>query len=167
MKVAYLSLGSNMGDRLGYLTQATQSLDEHSNITVVKISSVYETAAWGLEEQADFYNIVLEIETSLLPKDLLEVCQKIESELERTHEIHWGPRTLDIDILLYDDVEIREENLTIPHKYILDRPFVTIPLTEIAPVKRVNGMEVFTVAKDHFMLEDKCLKTEYKIVIYD
>lgn len=164
-RIAYLSLGSNIGDRLDYLTQATKLLNEHPDITVVKISSVYETAAWGLEDQADFYNIVLEIETSLSPKALLGASQGIESALDRTRVIHWGPRTIDIDILLYEDVEIREESLTIPHKYLFERPFVTIPLAEIAPDKQVNDVKISTVAKDHFKLGDKCLQVVCKVEI--
>ena len=164
-KVAYLSLGSNIGDRLGYLTQATKRLNEHARITVVKISSVYETAAWGLVDQADFYNIALKIATSLMPMDLLVVCQGIEAELERTRTIHWGPRTIDIDILLYEGVELGEECLTIPHKYLLERPFVTIPLAEIVPDERVKGVEISTVATNHVKLKDKCLRTEHQIKI--
>lgn len=162
-KWAYLSLGSNLGDRLGYLTHATKLLNEHVDVCVTNISSVYETAAWGLENQGDFYNIVLEIKTSLSPASLLKACQKIESELKRTREVHWGPRTIDIDILLYEDVELGEASLTIPHKYLLDRPFVTIPLAEVAPDKRVKGVMIATVAAHHIKLEDKCLKTAYKI----
>ena len=165
IKIAHLSLGSNIGNRLGYLTQATKLLNVYTNINVTKISSVYETAAWGLENQDDFYNIVLEIKTSLPPKDLLIACQKIESELERTRVIHWGPRTIDIDILLYENMELRQESLTIPHKYILDRPFVTIPLTEIAADAQVNDIKISTVAKKHSKLADKCLKTQHKIEI--
>jgi len=163
--MAYLSLGSNIGDRLDYLTQATKLLDEHPDIAVVKISSVYETAAWGLEDQADFYNIALEIETALSPIDLLEVCQKIELELERTRIRHWGPRTIDIDILLYNDVEIREEFLTIPHPYMLERAFVTIPLHEIAPKMMIVGIKLSDIVKEYTELEDKCLETEYKIEV--
>jgi len=166
-RTAYLSLGSNIGDRLGYLTQATKLLNEHLDITVVKISSVYETAAWGLEKQADFYNIVLEIETNLLPQGLLEACQKIENTLERTRTIHWGPRTIDIDILLYEDIEIEENYLTIPHKYLLERPFTTIPLAEIAPDAQVKDIKISTIAAHHSKLGDKCLKTTCKVDIYE
>jgi len=165
MATSYLSLGSNIGDRLDYLTKATKLLNAHKNIIVVKISSVYETAAWGLENQAAFYNIVLEIETNLPPKELLEACQKIEIELKRTREIHWGPRTIDIDILLYGNIELNEKSLTIPHKYLLERPFATIPLTEIAPDKQVKDIKVSTVAKQHSKLEENCLKKAYKIEV--
>ena len=163
--MAYLSLGSNVGDRLAYLTQATKLLDEHSDITVVKISSVYETAAWGFEDQDDFYNIALEIETNLSPKCLLEVCQAIEDKLERTREIHWGPRTLDIDILLYEGIELEDERLTIPHKYLLERPFITIPLAEIAPDISIKDTDILEVAVEHRKLEKKLLRMEFAVLM--
>ena len=159
-KKAHLSLGSNIGDRLDYLTKATQRLNEHPDINVEKISSVYETAAWGLENQDDFYNIVLVIKTDLAPFDLLSTCQKIEIDLERTREIHWGPRTIDIDILLYENVEMNTEALTIPHKYLLERAFVTIPLAEIEPGIKVNGIEVSKLNLTH-----QCRKTDKMVDI--
>jgi len=161
MKTAYLSLGSNVGDRLFYLKQAIENLNRNPAVQVEKISSIYETAAWGLESQNDFYNLVLEISTSLLPEGLLQACQKIELELERTREIHWGPRTIDIDILLYESIEMDEAHLTIPHQYLLERPFVTIPLAEIAPDIRVKNVNISLVAKEHRKLEEKCLQLEY------
>ena len=163
MLSAYLSLGSNIGDRLVYLRKATRRLNEHLEINVAKISSIYETAAWGLEDQADFYNLVLEVKTNLTPVALLKVCQKIEHELERNRGIRWGSRTIDIDILLYEGVEISEECLTIPHPYLLERAFVTIPLAEIAPNEQVLGKKISTVAMAHAKLETKCLMTAYKI----
>lgn len=154
-QTAYLSLGSNIGDRLAYLTQATKRLNQHSAITVKKISSIYETAAWGLENQADFYNAVVEITTTLSPHDLLVACQKIELELDRTREIHWGPRTIDIDILLYQNIKITSDVLTIPHQYLLERSFVTTPLLEIAPDIVINNVKVATVAN-----ADSCVKLD-------
>jgi len=131
----------------------------------MKISSVYETTAWGLENQADFYNLALEIKTSLPPDELLSTCQDIEIKLARTREILWGPRTIDIDILLYENVKLSGQSLTIPHKYLLERSFVTIPLAEIAPDEQVKGVKISTVAKRHSKLESKCLKTAYKVEI--
>ena len=165
MAISYLSLGSNIDCRLGYLTKACKLLNEHKDIAILKISSVYETAAWGLENQADFYNIALEIQTSLPPKALLTACQEIETQLERKRVIHWGPRTIDIDILLYENVELNEESLTIPHKYLLDRPHATIPLAEIAPDKQVKNIKISTVATHHTKLKDKCAKATVKVEI--
>jgi len=163
MKTAHLSLGSNLGNRLGYLQKAVDLLDKHPDIKICKISSIYETVAWGLKEQDDFYNLVLEIKTTLPPKDLLQICQKIESELERTRDIHWGPRTIDIDILLYEKIEMEEECLTIPHKYLLERPFVTIPLAEITADLIVKGCNISLIAKTHKKMNEKCLKLPYEI----
>ena len=157
-KTVYLSLGSNIGDRLEYLKQATKRLAEHDAIDVINCSSIYETTAWGVEDQADFYNSALTIKTNLKPKELLSVCQKIEFALDRTREFHWGPRTIDIDILLYEGVEMEEEELTIPHKYLFERPFVTIPLAEIAFDECVKGTKISTVARRHAREEAKCLK---------
>ncbi|MCL1990774.1 MAG: 2-amino-4-hydroxy-6-hydroxymethyldihydropteridine diphosphokinase [Defluviitaleaceae bacterium] len=165
-KKAYLSLGSNIGDRLHFLKQATNRLNEHGQMTVMNISSVYETAAWGFENQNDFYNMAVEMSTSLSPEALLEVCQSIEIELERVRDIHWGPRTIDIDILWYENVEMDHENLTIPHKYLLERPFVTLPLTEIAPDVSVAGVKVSTVAAHHEKAKEKCLKLNHVINVH-
>jgi len=162
-KTAYLSLGSNLGDRLHYLANATKRLNQQENIQLMKTSAVYETAAWGFEDQDDFYNIVAEIKTTLTPEKLLTACQEIENQLDRTREIHWGPRTIDIDILLYQDVTLNQKSLTIPHKYLLERPFVTIPLAEIAPEIELNGIKIATVANHHLELDDKCLKTAHKL----
>ena len=159
-KTVYLSLGSNLGDRLEYLTQATRRLDNCFSITVTKTSSVYETAAWGLANQDDFLNIALEIATDLAPMDLLSACQKIELELDRTREIHWGPRTIDIDILLYEDVEMNTDNLIIPHKHLLERAFVTIPLAEIEPKIMVKGVAVASVVTNQ-----TCVDTGFRVEI--
>lgn len=154
-KTAYLSLGSNVGDRLAYLRHAITEINAHAQVTVVKMSSVYETGAWGYTSQNDFFNMAIKIETTLPPRNLLDVCQRIEHALDRTRDIHWGPRTIDIDILLYDTVDISEEFLTIPHKYLLDRPFVTIPLAEIGPEIEVKGEKLLEVATKHLSSGDK------------
>ncbi|MGV3240492.1 2-amino-4-hydroxy-6-hydroxymethyldihydropteridine diphosphokinase [Streptococcus hyovaginalis] len=133
MNKVYLSLGSNIGDRLEYIREAVQMLHNQEEIKVVNISSVYETDPVGYEEQALFLNIVIQVETSLNPLSLLEQCQKIESELGRKRIIRWGPRTIDLDILLYNQENIVSEKLIIPHPRIEERAFVLVPLIEIAP----------------------------------
>ncbi|MGI8352890.1 2-amino-4-hydroxy-6-hydroxymethyldihydropteridine diphosphokinase [Niallia circulans] len=133
MNKVYLSLGSNIGDRLEYIREAVQMLHNQEEIKVVNISSVYETDPVGYEEQALFLNIVIQVETSLNPFSLLEQCQKIESELGRKRIIRWGPRTIDLDILLYNQENIVSEKLIIPHPRIEERAFVLVPLIEIAP----------------------------------
>ncbi|MFP3719752.1 2-amino-4-hydroxy-6-hydroxymethyldihydropteridine diphosphokinase [Niallia circulans] len=133
MNIVYLSLGSNIGNRLEYIHEAVQMLHNQEEIKVVNISSVYETDPVGYEEQALFLNIVIQVETSLNPFSLLEQCQKIESELGRKRIIRWGPRTIDLDILLYNQENIVSEKLIIPHPRIEERAFVLVPLIEIAP----------------------------------
>jgi 2-amino-4-hydroxy-6-hydroxymethyldihydropteridine diphosphokinase len=133
MNNVYLSLGSNIGNRLQYLCEAVQMLRSHSQIKVVNISSIYETDPVGYEEQALFLNIVVQIETSLNPYSVLEECQSIENELGRKRIIRWGPRTIDLDILLFNYENIVSDKLIIPHPRIEERAFVLVPLIEIAP----------------------------------
>lgn len=162
METSYLSLGSNIGDRLDFLTQACQKLNEHENIIVTKISAVYETKAWGLKNQADYYNIAAQITTNLEPYQLLDACQKIEQSLHRIRTLHWGPRTIDIDILLYGAVKIKEPQLTIPHPYMLQREFVTLPLNEIVPDLSISGFVISDLVKN-FSEHSTCVKTPHQI----
>ncbi len=132
---AYLSLGSNIGDCKKHLDDAIKSLNstEHTNVT--KVSSYISTKPYGYEEQPDFVNCAVEIKTILNPFELLKFTSSIENEHGRTREIHWGPRTLDIDIILYDEEIINEDNLIIPHIEMHKRAFVLKPLCEIAPYR--------------------------------
>jgi 2-amino-4-hydroxy-6-hydroxymethyldihydropteridine diphosphokinase len=131
-KTAYISLGSNMGDRLQYLKTAVAQIGLNLG-KVVTASKVYEAAAWGYTKQPDFYNQVIEIQTTLSPAQLLEGCLDIEKSLGRTRTKLWGERTLDLDILLYDDRSVQLETLKIPHPYLHLRKFVLVPICEIAP----------------------------------
>lgn len=131
MNSAYLSMGSNIGNRLEHLQQAVQLLNEHSSIKVLQVSSVYETEPVGLTEQAKFLNIAVELETSLEATELLSECQSIENKLGRMRKIRWGPRTVDLDILLYNEDHIQLEDLIIPHLRMQERAFVLVPLIEI------------------------------------
>ncbi|PIZ71643.1 2-amino-4-hydroxy-6-hydroxymethyldihydropteridine diphosphokinase [Candidatus Peregrinibacteria bacterium CG_4_10_14_0_2_um_filter_43_11] len=134
MKVVYLSFGSNKGDRGQYLKKAIRFLAENSDITVVAQSRIHETEAWPEDSnQPDFLNQVIKIKTSLQPLELLFICQQIEKKVGRTPSRHWGPREIDIDILLYGDEVMDLPNLQIPHHYIHEREFVLIPLIEIEP----------------------------------
>ena len=129
----YLGLGSNLGDRQGYLDKALEELGKDNAIKVKKVSTFIETEPYGPVEQPDYLNGVAEIETILDPDELLGVVHDIEQEAGRERIIHWGPRTLDLDILFYDDRVINTEHLTIPHPEIQKREFVLQPLAEIAP----------------------------------
>ena len=129
----YLSIGSNMGDKEKYLNQAVDSLYDDENVRVLKVSDYIITKPVGGVEQDDFLNGALEIETLYTPEELLYAVNNIEAEAGRERKIHWGPRTLDIDILLYDDLIMNKEELIIPHIQMTKREFVLYPLSKIAP----------------------------------
>ncbi|MBU8807201.1 2-amino-4-hydroxy-6-hydroxymethyldihydropteridine diphosphokinase [Bacillus subtilis] len=129
--IAYIALGSNIGDRETYLRQAVALLHQHAAVTVTKVSSIYETDPVGYEDQAQFLNMAVEIKTSLNPFELLELTQQIENELGRTREVRWGPRTADLDILLFNRENIETEQLIVPHPRMYERLFVLAPLAEI------------------------------------
>ena len=135
MAIAYLCLGSNIGDRVGYVQQATKMLVESGDVTIVRSSALYETEPWGKPEQCWFLNAVIEVKTKLNPQDLLNLCLTTEKHLgrDREKEIHWSSRTIDIDILLYDDLIVEEENLIIPHQHLHERAFALVPLLELVP----------------------------------
>ena len=131
MNKAYLSLGTNLGDRLGYLKEAVTLLQKQEAIQVRKMSSIYETDPVGYEDQASFLNMVIEIETDYPPSELLEIILQIEEKLGRIRIFKWGPRTIDLDILLYNQDNIETEQLIVPHPRMHERSFVLIPLLEI------------------------------------
>ncbi|MBC1444926.1 2-amino-4-hydroxy-6-hydroxymethyldihydropteridine diphosphokinase [Listeria seeligeri] len=135
MAKAFLSIGTNIGERLDNLNNAVSGLAAVEQIKIINVSSVYETDAVGYEDQAAFLNIVVEIETSFAPVELLDFCLALELELGRVRLFKWGPRLIDIDILLYEDVKLDTEKLKIPHPYMKERAFVMIPLIEISPDK--------------------------------
>ena len=135
MKTAYLSIGTNIGEREQNLQDAVKLLLAHKAITVTAISSIYETAAVGFIDQADFLNIAVAIETSLNAFELLAQCQMIENDLGRVREFRWGPRIIDLDILLYDSERYETENLIVPHPRMFERAFVLVPLKEIMTQK--------------------------------
>lgn len=132
----YIALGSNMGDKEGYLWRAVDSLNGLEDLKVTKVSDFIVTKPYGAVEQDDFLNGVLEAETTMDPFELLDALHVIENEAGRTREVRWGPRTLDLDIIFYDDMVLDSEKLIIPHKEMHLRDFVLKPLLEIAPWKR-------------------------------
>ncbi len=149
MAIVYLSLGSNLGDRISNIQQAVNFLTNDSSIKVLKTSSFYETEPWGGVSKNWFANAVIRIETNLTPVELLKITQNIEAKLgrDRSKEIRWGERSLDIDILFYDDLVFQNEILTIPHKELHKRAFVLVPMLEIAenfvhPVFKKNMLEL-------------------------
>lgn len=132
MNKVYLSLGTNIGEREQNLKLAVRLLQEMPNISVQAISSIYETAPVGYVDQPSFLNIALYIETSLSALEMLKICQSVENELGRVREIRWGPRIIDLDILLFNNDNIEVENLIVPHPRMFERAFVLVPLIEIA-----------------------------------
>lgn len=133
---AYLGIGSNLGDKEENVKQAIAMLNNHPRIDVTKCSSLIVTEPYGGVEQDDFLNGALEVKTLLSPQELLSVIGEIETALKRERIVHWGPRTIDLDILFYDNEVVREENLFIPHIEVQKRRFVLEPLAEIAPSYR-------------------------------
>lgn len=132
MNRAYLSLGSNLGDRLGYLAEAVRRL-EVPGTRLLRVSSLYETAPQGMVEQPAFINLCVEIETSRDPLSLLDQLQEVEQALGRVRIERWGPRIIDIDLLLYGAEHLKTDELEIPHPRMAVRAFVLIPLLELVP----------------------------------
>ncbi len=131
MNRSYLGLGSNVGNRLDNLTAATLELKKLSKTAVERVSSIYETKPFGITDQNDFFNAVVEISTEMNLSRLHEATKKIERILGREKTFRWGPRKIDIDILLFNDEVVEDENLTVPHRDLLNRDFVLLPLLEI------------------------------------
>ncbi len=132
MAIVYLSLGSNIGDRVGYLQQATLLLKAIPEISVISTSSFYESEPWKMDSENWFVNAVVQISTTLSPEKLLDECMRIEAQLGRKRTHGYQDRTIDIDILFYDDLVIHTETLTIPHPHFHKRAFVMVPMLEIA-----------------------------------
>ena len=132
----YIALGSNIGDSTQYLNEAVEQLHALPHTSVAKCSEYYVTPPYGMVEQDDFLNACLELRTLMAPQELLEEMHRIEQEAGRERIVHWGPRTLDLDIIFYDDLVLEEADLCIPHVEMQKRKFVLEPLHEIAPYKR-------------------------------
>lgn len=140
MNRAFLSIGSNIGDRFAFLQEAVRALREEPSVTVDSVSSVYETDPVGYTDQAAFLNIAVGVTTTLTAHELLEVCQKVERKLGRERIIRWGPRTVDLDILVYNEENIESDVLQIPHPRMKERAFVLIPLASIYPNEEMTRL---------------------------
>ena len=139
MTTAYLGLGSNLGDREGFLRQAVALLAAEGDIRVKKVSSIYETEPVGFTDQGAFLNAVVVVETELSVVELLSKCLAVEQKLQRVRDVRWGPRTIDIDILLFGEQTIDDPKLIVPHPRLRERLFVLIPLHEVAPNVAFGG----------------------------
>ena len=131
MSTAYIALGSNLGDRAQNIHAAAAALNAHAQVSSVRLSSLHETPAVG-PPQPSYLNAAAEAETTLSPRQLLELCQQIENDLGRVRAVKWGPRPIDLDIVLYGDQVVDQPDLKIPHPLMHERAFVLEPLAEIA-----------------------------------
>ncbi|MBR1477225.1 MAG: 2-amino-4-hydroxy-6-hydroxymethyldihydropteridine diphosphokinase [Lachnospiraceae bacterium] len=140
----YMGIGSNMGDREDYIQNALGMLEERGDIRIERISTLIETEPYGYTEQGKFINGAIKLKTYLSPSELLKYVKEIEKRCGREKTVHWGPRTLDLDILFYDDLVYSDDVLVIPHIDMENREFVLLPLSEIAPNYRnpLNGRTV-------------------------
>ena len=150
--ITVLSLGSNVGDRLNYLTLSKTAIQNYLG-SILLSSNIYETEPWGIDNQDSYLNQVVAVQTNQTPNDLLDNIHLIERELGRIRRVHYGPRTIDIDILYYGERIIDIENLKIPHPHIQKRRFILVPLSEILPqmqhplLKKTN-QELLDMVKD-------------------
>lgn len=139
---AIIALGSNIGDKTGYLRLAIARLEDHNAIRVTACSNFYRTEPWGEEDQDWFVNACVEVTTTLAPYELLRECQAIENDLGRVRQRRWGPRVIDVDILVYADVEQTDPALTLPHPRITERAFVLVPLNDLDPDLVIKNRQV-------------------------
>lgn len=162
----FLGLGSNVGERQKFLNQAVAEMKKIADTSIIWASSIYETEPCGNTEQAKFLNAALEIETPLQPPELLRVTKEIERRLGRVATVKWGPREIDIDVLLYDGLVYDDETLIVPHPEIEKRKFVLVPLKEIAPdvVHPINGMTVEEMA-NACRDTGRVVKTAHRIIL--
>ena len=142
MREVGFSLGSNIGDKIGYIARALENLFSDPSMEFVASSSFYRTAPWGYEDQDWFVNLCAVGRTSLSPADLLHLCKHAEQTVGRQETFRWGPRVIDIDILYYGEDEIAEPDLAIPHRELFNRGFVLVPLAEIRPDLILSGRTV-------------------------
>jgi len=144
MASALIALGGNVGDVRTTFKSAIADICGVAQATLVARSSDYSTPPWGDEDQAPFVNACIEIETALDPHALLLILQRVEQTFGRARakERRWGPRTLDLDLIAYDDLSLQKPELTLPHPRLFERAFVLVPLAEIAPDRRIGGTKV-------------------------
>lgn len=144
MAEALLGLGGNVGDVRATLNAAVARFADGREVTLAARSSDYATPPWGVTDQPSFVNLAIAVTTALPPRALLERAFAVERALgrDRAHETRWGPRTIDIDLLAYDDLTVNEPGLTLPHPRLLERAFVLVPLAEIVPERMIGGVRI-------------------------
>ncbi len=160
-KIIFIGVGSNLGDKRKNINRALELLTGSSEVIFTKRSSFYQTDPVGYKEQDWFLNMVVEIATSLTPWELLNRLMAIENEMGRQREIHWGPRIIDLDILLYGQLKINSPDLQVPHPRLEERAFVVVPLAEISPgLLLPSGRKVSDLA-DQLSKSQKICRSEY------
>lgn len=144
MAEALIALGGNLGDARATIAKAIAVFCDGENVVLLKRSSDYRTPPWGVTEQPPFVNAAIGVSTSLTPQALLRRAHEVERAFGRLREEEprWGPRTLDIDVLAYEDLVLHEHEITLPHPRVLERAFVLVPLAEIAPDRKIGGISV-------------------------
>lgn len=160
MSIAYIGLGSNLNDKMENLDKAVDLIEHNSKVKVLKRSSVYQTEPVGIKDQPFFVNMVLEVETEISPFELLFLLQDIERKMGRKREKKWGPRNIDLDLLLYEDQVINSAELTLPHPQMHLRKFVLVPLAEITE-DRIHPLNKKTISE---LLKD--LKEDSKVELF-
>ncbi|MCJ7509147.1 MAG: 2-amino-4-hydroxy-6-hydroxymethyldihydropteridine diphosphokinase [candidate division Zixibacteria bacterium] len=158
MAIAYIGLGSNLGDKKNNIRKAIDNIKEKKILKEIKTSSLYLTEPVGKKRQPDFLNLVIKGKTELSPFELLNSLLEIEKGLGRKRNKRWGPREIDLDILFYDDIMVNQENLVIPHPEIPNRRFVLVPLMELSPnlkhpLLNKNIKQLLKDTKDHSKVE--------------
>jgi 2-amino-4-hydroxy-6-hydroxymethyldihydropteridine diphosphokinase len=144
--LVWLGLGGNLGDPQDAMAKALRAIDADAQTRVSVVSSIYRTPPWGRKDQPDFQNAAAGVETTRTPRELLDLCLEAERGLKRVRAERWGPRTIDLDILLFDDLTIDQPGLQVPHPRMTERAFVLLPLSEIAPELQVDGKEISALA---------------------
>jgi 2-amino-4-hydroxy-6-hydroxymethyldihydropteridine diphosphokinase len=142
---ATLALGSNLGDRVRNIEEAIARLTADGTVELVARSRLYRTAPWGVTDQDWFVNACIAIKTGFSPRELLHHCQAVENGMGRVRTKRWGPRNIDVDILTFGALKVHEPDLSIPHRLIVERAFVLIPLKDIAPDLRIDGQSIETL----------------------
>jgi len=162
-----LGLGSNMGDREQNLQQSLQLLAADGKVKIEKLSSIYETSPFGVTDQADFLNMVVRVKTHLAPAELLAKCLEVEQVMGRIRTRHWGPRIIDIDLLIYDDIQMQSETLTLPHPGIVFRTFVLVPMRDVAPKLQLEDGPIVEVLVSSFSASREHEVRLWRIVDWD
>ncbi|GAB4291175.1 MAG: 2-amino-4-hydroxy-6-hydroxymethyldihydropteridine diphosphokinase [Ignavibacteriaceae bacterium] len=157
---AYIALGSNKGDRFGYLKHAIGLIDESDEIELCAVSSVYESKAYGIKEQSDFLNAVIMIKTGMEVRELLSFLKDVEKKSGRSAGKRWGPREIDLDLLFYNKLVLREDEISVPHPGIQFRDFVVVPLSEIAP-ELIHPVLKIKVSSIKIGEEDRTIISKY------